>query len=253
MVKNVVKRKIRAGEATVGNWVSLPSPSIVEILAEIGMDWLVLDTEHGPFGEEILEDMMRALRGTGVVPIVRVAETDPALIKKALDRGAQGIICPLVNSAEEARLAVSACKYPPEGIRGVAGTRASDYGRNLDTYFRTWNEEVLVICQIETRAALENVEEIAAVPGVDMLFVGPFDLSANLGVFGDIGSSVVQQAIERVVSVAASAGRAVGYYASDAEEARRQIRRGMHFVAVGSEVRFLSVAAEAAYRRIWEE
>ncbi len=214
------------------------------------MDWLVLDTEHGSYGEEALEGMMRGLRGTDVVPIVRVAETDAALIKKALDRGAYGIICPLVNSAEEARLAVSACKYPPDGVRGVAGTRASDYGGNLVDYFRGWNSEVLVICQVETRTALENVEEIAAVPGVDVLFIGPYDLSANLGVFGDIESRPVQEAIERVLSVAREAGVAVGYYASDEKEARRQLDRGMQFVAVGSDVRFLSVAAAEAYRYI---
>ncbi|MFP4200555.1 MAG: HpcH/HpaI aldolase family protein [Clostridia bacterium] len=249
-MRNRVKAKILNGEPTVGNWINLPSPSIVEIMAEIGMDWLVLDTEHGSYGEEILESMIRAMKGTDVVPIVRVADTNPALIKKALDRGAYGVICPLVNTAEQARVAVSACRYPPEGMRGVAGTRASAYGKDLGEYFETWNEEVLVICQIETAEALENVREIAAVDGIDVLFIGPFDLSANLGVFGQIDSDPVTEAIAEIRSAAQEAGVAVGYYAQDVEEVLQSFAEDMKFVAIGSEVRFLQAAAEEAYRRI---
>ncbi len=251
-MRNRVKRKIRNGEPTIGNWINLPSPSIVEILVEMGMDWLVLDTEHGPYGEEMLESMIRAMKGSDVVPIVRVADTDPALIKKALDRGAYGVICPLVNTAEQARLAVSACKYPPDGMRGVAGTRASAYGKDLPEYFDSWNEEVLVICQIETAEALRNVREIAAVDGVDVLFIGPFDLSANLGVFGQVDSDPVKEAIAEIRSAAHEAGVAVGYYAQDVEEVLQKFSEGMQFVAIGSEVRFLRAAAEEAYRRIAE-
>jgi len=250
MIRNEVKRKLARGEPTVGNWISLPSPSVVEILARIAMDWLVLDTEHGPFGEEQLENMMRAVRGTSVAPIVRVPDTDPALIKKALDRGGYDIVCPLVNTAEQAELAVAACKYPPEGIRGVAGTRASGYGADLAEYYRTCNEEILVACQIETATALENVREIAAVAGVDVLFIGPSDLSANLGLFGETDGASFREAVDRIRSAARDHKVAVGYYALNADEARLRIDQGMDFVSVANDVSFLAGAAEAAYSHI---
>ena len=251
-MENQVKRKLGRGEPTVGNWIHLPSPSVVEILSQIEMDWLVLDTEHGPYSEEALEDMIRAMRGTGVIPIVRVADANPALIKKALDRGAYGVICPLVNTALQAELAVSACKYPPVGIRGVAGTRASRYGMDMEEYFRTWNDEVLVACQVETREALDNVEEIAAVPGVDVLFIGPFDLSANLGLFGQIEEKSFQEAVARIQRAARDNDIAVGYYAGDATEVRECIAQGMTFVSLGSDVAFLAGAAAVAYEDIQE-
>ncbi len=252
MIKNEVKRKLKQGEPTVGNWVGLPSPSVVEILVRFGMDWLVLDTEHGPYGEEMLEDMMRAMRGSGVTPIIRVPDTDPAIIKKALDRGGYGIICPLVNTAEQARLAVSSCKYPPEGIRGVAGARASGYGADLPTYYAECNDEILVACQIETAEALDNVEEIAAVPGVDMLFIGPSDLSANLGLFGRTDEPSFRAAVDSICSAARAADVAIGYYASDPQDVLRCIEEGMTFVSLANDVRFLAGAAEEDYRRVRE-
>ncbi len=252
-MRNRVKRKIARREPTVGNWIHLPSPSVVEILSQVEMDWLVFDTEHGSYGEEALEDMMRAMHGTGVTPIVRVAETNPALIKKALDRGAYGVICPLVNTTHEAELAVSACKYPPAGMRGVAGTRASRYGMDMGEYYRTCNDEILVICQIETEEALENVGEIAAVPGVDVLFIGPYDLSANLGLFGQIEEQAFREAVARVQRAAQDNGIAVGYYAADADEVRERIGQGMTFVSLGSDVAFLAGAATAAYAAIHDD
>ena len=249
-MKNKVKRKLARREPTIGNWIHLPSPSVVEILSQIEMDWLVLDTEHGSYGEEALEDMMRAMQGAEVTPIVRVAETNAALIKKALDRGAYGVICPLVNTAREAELAVSACKYPPAGVRGVAGTRASRYGLDMKEYYRTWNDEVLVICQIETREALENVREIAAVPGVDVLFIGPYDLSANLGFLGQIKEKAFQEAVARIQQAAQDNDVAVGYYAADAAEVLDRVEQGMTFVSLGSDVAFLAGAARIAYADI---
>ena len=157
---NQVKAKLSRGEVTVGHWLSFPSPSVAELMASFGMDWLVIDTEHGPAEYETVEDMIRAMRGTPVVPLVRVGGNDPVLIKKALDRGAYGVVVPLVNSPEEARAAVMACRYPPEGIRGVAGTRETRYGMDLRPYFESWNQDVLLVVQIETRQALERVEAV---------------------------------------------------------------------------------------------
>lgn len=252
MGDNAVKQRLKQGLPTVGSWINLASPTAAEFMSAYGMDWLVFDTEHGPYSEEALEDLIRAVRGTEVVPLVRVAGDDPVLIKKALDRGAMGIICPLVNTEEQAREVVRACKFPPEGIRGVAGTRASDYGRDLANYFDTWNSRVLVACQIETAQAVQNVEAIAAVSGVDVLFIGPSDLSASLGHFGQASHPEVRSAVQRVIRAAQEEGIAAGYYASGPEEVLRCVDDGINFVACTSELGLLRGAAESAYSMIRE-
>lgn len=247
MPKNRVKELLKNGLPAVGHWVGLPCPAVSEILARTGPDWLLIDDEHGPLGGECIENHLRAMEGTGTVPLIRVAGTDPVLIKKALDRGAMGVICPLVNTPEQARLAVQASMYPPEGIRGVAGTRASRYGADLPEYYRSWNHEVLVIVQIETREALSNVESIAAVPGVDVLFIGPYDLSANMGLFTEFDHPEFQEAVDRVISAARTAGIASGYLAGSADEVLRCVDRGIQFVAAGTDARLLGLTAERLY------
>jgi len=247
---NPVKVRLQQGLPAVGHWLSLASPPVVEIMVAAGMDWLMIDTEHSPAEAETVEDMIRAMKGTTVVPLVRVAGNDPVLIKKALDRGALGVLVPLVSTPEQAAAAVAASRYPPEGIRGVAGTRASRYGADLPRYFAGWNERVLVAIQIETRAALENVEAIAATPGVDVLFVGPNDLSAGLGCFRQFDHPAFVQAVARVLRAARAAGRAAGYMTSGAPEALERIDQGFRFVALGSDARLLAGAATAAYEEL---
>lgn len=250
---NAVKERLREGKPTFGFWVTIPSPSVAEILATADPDWLVIDTEHGPAGDETVEDILRALRGTAVTPLVRVAANDPALIKKALDRGAWGVIVPLVNSVEEARQAVAASRYPPQGIRGVAGTRASAYGQDLVEYFRRANEDVLVGCQIETASALDQVEAIARVEGVDLLFVGPNDLSAALGVFRQFAHPAYERAVGRVAEAARRAGVACGYMASNPEDARLRLQQGFRFIALSGDARLLAGAARSTLEAVRRE
>jgi 2-keto-3-deoxy-L-rhamnonate aldolase RhmA len=219
--------------------------SSVELLASLGVDWLLFDTEHGPATLETTEDLIRAAERGGVLPVTRVAANDPALIKQALDRGAFGILVPLVNSAAEARGAVRAAKYPPDGIRGVAGTRVNRFGMDLPQYFAAWNEVVLVACQVETAEAVEHVEEIAAVPGLDVVFIGPNDLSANLGVFRQFDHPTFTDAVQRVHQAAQAHGVAVGYLAAGVEEALACVSRGFVFVGAGSDARLLGSAAAA--------
>jgi 2-keto-3-deoxy-L-rhamnonate aldolase RhmA len=247
---NPVKERLTKGLPTVGQWVSMPVPSIVELLSSFQMDWLCLDTEHGPADTERVEDMIRALKGTDVVPIVRVGGNDPVLIKRALDRGALGVIVPLVNTPEQARAAVAASKYPPEGIRGVAGTRVNRFGMDLGDYFTQWNGQVVVICQIETVEALENVEAIAAVPGVDVLFIGPNDLSAALNGFRQFDRPEFKSAVDRIVKATKRHGSAAGYMASSTEEVLERIDQGFRFVSNGTDARMLAVAAAASYAKI---
>lgn len=250
MFSNPVKERLAQGLPVVGHWVSLPSPAIVELLAAYEMDWLVIDTEHGPAGSETLEDMLRAMKGTSVVPLVRVLANDVGLIKQALDRGAYGVVVPLVNTAEQAEAAVAAAKYPPDGIRGVAGSRVSRYGADLQEYFAAWNRQGIVVCQIETGEALANVDAIAAVPGVDVLFIGPNDLSANLKVFRQFDHPEFKQAVEQILKAARRRGIAAGYMASSAEEVLERIAQGFRFVAAGSDARLLAGAAAATYGKI---
>lgn len=221
-------------------------------MASMGMDWLLLDDEHGPMSSDGIENHLRAIKNSGVVPLIRVAGNDPVLIKKALDRGAMGVICPLVNTADEARLAVEACMYPPEGIRGAAGTRINRFGADLVEYYRQWNREVVVIVQIETREALANVEAIAAVPGVDVLFIGPYDLSASLNMFTEFDRPEFQQAVDRIIGAARGAGIASGYMAGSPDEVLRCVDRGIQFVAAGTDARLLALAAEKVYGHIGE-
>jgi 2-keto-3-deoxy-L-rhamnonate aldolase RhmA len=244
-MRNPVKERLTQGEPTIGYWLSLAAPAAAEVLAASGIDWLMIDTEHSPAGGETVEHMLRAMKGTPVVPLVRVAANDPALIKQALDRGALGVLVPLVGSAEQARAAVAASRYPPAGIRGVAGTRASGYGADLPRYFEEWNRQVLVAVQIETVAALEQVEAIAAVPGLDVLFIGPNDLSAGLGCFRRFDHPDFRGAVRRILEAARRAGIAAGYMTAGPAEALARIAEGFHFVALGSDARLLGAAAAA--------
>ncbi len=250
MIENLVKRRLQQGFPAIGHWITFPSPAVVELMAGFGMDWLMIDTEHGSAGWETVEDLIRAMNGTDVTPLVRVAGNDPVLIKKALDRGALGVLVPLVNTAEAARTAVAACKYPPEGIRGVAGTRANRFGAELPQYFAEWNRNVLVACQIETVQALENVDAIAAVPGIDVLFIGPNDLSANLNRFRHFDDPAFTRAVNRILEQSQRHDIAAGYMVSSVEEALARIEQGFRFVALGTDTRLLAGATAATYEKV---
>ncbi len=250
MIQNAVKQTLADGRVAVGHWISLPSPAVAELVAGLGPDWLVLDTEHAPTEWETVEGMVRALAGTSVTPFVRVAGNDPVLIKKALDRGALGVVVPLINTADQAERAVAGARFPPDGIRGVAGARANRYRLDLSSYLRDWNAQVMVICQIETREALANVDAIAAVPGVDVLFVGPNDLSANLELFRQFDHPDFREALDRVLLAARRHGKVPGIMAAHADEAVRRLEEGFRFISIGSDTRLLTTAVAAALEQV---
>src|SRR5574341_586816 len=183
---NHVKRALREGRPTAGSWLHLCSVISAEIMSRAGFDWLLIDMEHGHGDYQMLLGQLQAIEGCPVIPIVRVQWNDPAVVKRVLDLGAYGVMVPWVGSRAEAEAAVRATKYPPEGVRGIAGShRASGYGRHAAEYWKRANEEILVVVQIETRGALAEIGEIVRVPGIDVVFVGPADLSAALGHVGD--------------------------------------------------------------------
>jgi 4-hydroxy-2-oxoheptanedioate aldolase len=247
--RNRFKYELAAGQLQIGLWCSLCSSIAAEIVSDSGFDWLLLDTEHSP---NELPDLLAALQavaaGSGT-PIVRPAWNDTVLIKRVLDIGAQTVLLPYVQNAEEARRAVAATRYPPAGIRGVTGSgRAARYGRVTD-YLKKAGDEICVLVQVETRTALDQLEAIAAVPGVDGVFIGPSDLAASLGHIGNPAHPEVQAALEDAVRRLKTVGKPAGILTVNDDEAKRYIGWGYLFVAVGIDVGLLSRNADALAKR----
>lgn len=228
-----------------GTWISSSSLVALDALNGLGFDWFMIDTEHAHVNPETLAAMVALLTAGGAAPIVRVGEVDQYLVKQALDAGAQGILVPLVNSEAEARRVVSYAKYPPTGVRGIASAAATRYGKELGSYLRRANGDLLVGVQIETREALANVDAIAAVDGVDLVFVGPQDLTLNLGLMDDRKDPLVRDAMRRVADAATRHGKAAGTLVVDADEKKVAVELGYRFVGLASDVRFLINGARA--------
>ncbi len=242
--KNAFKHDMAAGKLQIGLWCSLCSNIAAELVSYSGFDWLLLDTEHSPNEvPDILSQLQASARGTAH-SIVRPAWNDPVLIKRYLDIGAQTLLLPYVQNADEARQAVEATRYPPHGIRGVTGSgRAAKFGRITD-YLKKANDEVCVLVQVETREALAEIDRIAAVPGVDGVFIGPSDLSASFGQIGNPAHPAVQQAIEDAGKRIRAAGKGAGILTGNEDEARRYIGWGYNFVAVGTDLVLLARATD---------
>jgi 4-hydroxy-2-oxoheptanedioate aldolase len=247
---NQLKRAFRDGRPQIGLWSQLTSPVAAEILSRSGFDFVVIDTEHAPNDLPQVVAQLQAMAGGTASPVVRAAWNDAVLIKRLLDVGAQSLIVPFVQDADEARRAVAATRYPPHGVRGVAvATRASGYGRATG-YLARAHEELCVLVQAESRAALANIESIAAVDGVDGLFIGPGDLSADLGHLGNPGHPDVLGAIDDAIRRIRAARKVAGILAPVEADARRYLDAGCLFVAVGSDVGILARQSEALAARL---
>ncbi len=243
--RNAFKRALAEGRRQIGLWSTLGSNVVAEILAPAGYDWILLDMEHSPNEIPGLIQQMQALTGGTATPIVRPAWNDPVIIKRVLDAGAQSILVPFIQNAAEARAAVAATRYPPEGIRGVsAGARAGRYGR-VDGYLHKANAEMCVLVQIETPMGLTNLEAIASVPGVDGVFIGPSDLAATHGHLGNPGHPDVDKLIFEAGARLKKIGKPAGFLTPNQDLARRVIDAGFNFVAVGSDSALLVRSADA--------
>lgn len=244
--RNHFKAALRAGRPQLGIWNSLCSNFSTEVIAGAGFDCIVLDMEHAPnevFG--VLSQLQAIAPYEGVSAIVRTPWNDPVIIKRVLDVGAQTLLIPYVQNVDEARRAVAATRYPPDGFRGVAvATRANRWGRVKD-YFKRVNDELCVIVQLETSVALEHLEAIAALDGIDCIFIGPSDLSASLGHLGNAQAPEVRTAIEDAFARTKRAGKAAGILMTVEADAQRYLKQGVEFVAVGSDVGLLARGAEA--------
>jgi 4-hydroxy-2-oxoheptanedioate aldolase len=242
---NTFKRALKAGKVQIGLWCSLSSHYAIELVAGSGFDWLLLDTEHSP---NDLESVLTQLQAAAPYPthaVVRVPWNDMVTIKRFLDIGSQTILIPYVQNAEEAKAAVAHTRYPPAGVRGVAGgTRATRWGRVKD-YAKRAHEEICVLVQVETQTALDNLEKIAAVDGVDGVFIGPADLHASLGYPGETNNPKVMPVIDDAVRRIRKAGKAPGILTTVEADARRWLDCGGQFVAVGVDTGVLARGTEA--------
>ena len=243
--RNSFKHALAAGKSQIGLWSSLSSNYSVEVIAGAGFDWLLLDMEHSPNDLESLLAQLQAAAPYGAHPVVRVPWNDMVTIKRVLDVGAQSLLVPYVSTAEEARSAVSFTRYPPQGMRGVAGTtRATRFGRIKD-YARRAHEEICLLVQVETQSALDSIEAICGIDGVDGVFVGPADLHASLGHTGEIANPKVKPVIDDAIRRIRKAGKAPGILTPSEADARHWLACGALFVAVGADVGILARGAEA--------
>lgn len=222
-------------ELLAGTFLNLGCANSVEVAADLGFDWLLIDLEHGNASLADLRGMLLACRGSTAAPIVRIRSVDGDTVKFVLDSGAAGIMFPYVSSAEEARRAVQFMKYPPQGTRGVAGIiRATNFGRDWNQYFTEANEKSLVVVQIETAQAVDAADAIAAIEGVDVLFVGPLDLSVNLGCPGDFSPPHFVSALEKVIAACEKNGK-VACILSRPQFVEQHKALGFRFLALGSD------------------
>jgi 4-hydroxy-2-oxoheptanedioate aldolase len=243
--RNAFKHALKEGKAQIGLWSSLSSNYSVEVIAGAGFDWLLLDMEHSPNDLESLLAQLQAAAPYPTHPVVRVPWNDMVAMKRILDVGAQSLLVPYVSTADEARAAVAHTRYPPNGVRGVAGTtRATRFGRIKD-YARRAHDEICLLVQVETQAALDSIEAICAVDGVDGVFVGPADLHASMGYVGEIANPKVKPIIDDALRRIRKSGKAPGILTPSEEDARRWLECGALFVAVGADVGILARGAEA--------
>jgi 2-keto-3-deoxy-L-rhamnonate aldolase RhmA len=241
-MKTGFRERLRGGEKLYGTILNIPSAGIAEILAAAGFDWLFIDTEHGAIGTSALVSILQAV-DRDVACIVRVPSLDGGAIKRVLDMGAHGIIVPQVETGAEAAEAVRLARYAPDGERGMGLARAHGYGFRFSEYLATANEQVAVIVQAEHARAVENIEAIASVEGIDAVFLGPYDLSASLGRAGDIDHPEVVAAIGRVTDACQAAGVTLGYFGVDAEAVAPYVERGYTLICAGIDCLLLGQSA----------
>jgi 4-hydroxy-2-oxoheptanedioate aldolase len=234
MYPNPLKRKLQNGELVLGTALPVPHPLIAGAILDTRPDFLWIDTEHGPFGVESLGAIPALARMRGVAPMIRVAGNDPALIKKAYDVGAVAVMVPQVNTPDEARQAIEYARYPPIGQRGISPSWPRITGDDWNEVIKTANEETVLILQMESRQAYDNIEAIAAVPGYDVMLVGPMDLSASVGRPTELGSKEVLDIVRDVPKRLEGTGIVAGTTLGDLEEVRDRIRWGYRFLNVGN-------------------
>jgi 4-hydroxy-2-oxoheptanedioate aldolase len=247
MKSNPVKQKLRAGQPSFGTWLSLGDLYATRVLARLGFDWLTLDIEHSAIDWSQAAMIFAAIADAGCVPLARVPRGSHDYIKRVLDGGAWGIVVPMVDTLDQAQVAVAAAKYPPQGNRSLGGgMHAINFDATAAEYYRHANDEILVVLQTESPRGVENAEPIYSVPGVDAIFVGPVDLRANMRQPDGTEASDQQfeALLQRVIEVGKKVGTPTGMHVMDPEAALRRAKQGMQFIAIGSELRMMTSKAQ---------
>lgn len=236
-----LKKKLERNEACLGSWITLSHTSIAEIMAKVGFDWLTVDMEHSSITFSQAQLLVQTIELAGCTPLVRVGENDPNLIKRVMDMGSHGVIVPMVNSEKDAANAVGAVKYPPVGTRGVGLARAQGYGFEFDKYKNSNNRDSIVIVQIEHIEAIDNLESILRVKGVDASMIGPYDLSASLGHPGEFERKDVKKAIARYIDICGRLNKPAGFHVipPDARKVRQKLKEGFKVIAFSLDTVFL--------------
>ncbi len=242
----MLRDKLREGKLCAGSWCQIGHPANAEILARAGFEWIAADCEHGEFEDRGIGDFCRAVRQFDTAPLVRVKQNAVMPIRRALDLGAVGVIVPLVNTAAEAEQAVKAASYPPKGIRGFAWQRGNNWGMDFDSYAKEFTPVVIVM--IESRTAVDNINEIMAVDGVDGCFVGPYDMSGSYGIVGQTGHQTIKDACLRVAEACLRHRKAAGQHivTPTSDNVRLAVTQGFTFLALGMDSYFLGKGARAA-------
>lgn len=250
MEGKTVKERISAGKITLGTWIQLPDVFTTEIIAQSGFDWLAIDLEHGLIDLEHAFSLIQIIDRAGVVPLVRLQTNDDVTIRRVLDAGAKGVIVPMVNSPEDARRIVDAVKYPPMGKRSFGLGRASRFGVTFEEYLRTHNEKSIIVAQIEHISALENLDQILAVPGLDAIIIGPYDLSGSLGIPGQFNDPRFQKVISEITRRVKKAGISLGMHIvhPTQQELDERIAEGFTFIGFGMDTIFMQEGAMNAVR-----
>lgn len=238
---STLKQKLQNKELSIGSWLTIPHQAVIEILSTAGFEWLTIDMEHSPISIETIMNLIGHIQGNGMQALVRVSKNEEVAIKRVLDAGADGVIVPMIRNKEEAIQAVNFVKYPPLGKRGVGLNRAQKYGTAFDTYQDWVKNNVVVIAQIEHIDAVNNLEEIFSVPGIDGIIVGPYDLSASMGFPGEYDREDVKKALERIDVVAKKLNKPLGFHIVESNHSKvlEKIKKGYSFLAFSLDFFFL--------------
>lgn len=244
MATTMLREKINSRVLTLGSWITLGHPAIAEIMARAGFDWLVVDLEHSVISIEVAGDLIRTIDLCGVAPLVRLTSNDPNQIKRVMDAGAHGIVVPMVNTPAEAAQAVAATRYAPKGTRGVGLARAQGYGVDFQDYLNWQSDGPVVIVQIEHKDAVDRLEEILAVPGVDGFIIGPYDLSCSMGIPGQFEQPEFISAMTHIRETGKRLGCPAGLHIvePDLQRLEQTIREGYTFIAYSVDIRMLDVS-----------
>ena len=247
-----IRARLQKGDLLIGTVISISAPEVAEIMAEVGYDWLFIDSEHASFNPQAAQGILQAVDHRCPC-VIRIPSNTEVWIKKALDIGAAGVIAPGVNSAAEAEQIVRLCKYPPRGTRGVGIGRAHGYGLKFKEYVANANDRIAVIVQAENTNAIKNIFEIVKVPDIDAVLIGPYDLSASMGKMGNLNDAEIQAAMARILEACRDAGVPVGIFADSARSAAPFIQQGYTLIAIGTDCLHMAQGAKAQLEAIKKE